>query len=57
MAVVERGLNKSQCMDCLPKKSGRCREVAFSGGFKTVYRMVVDHIKTLKETTISDKIK
>ena len=32
---LERGRNKSQCMDFLSagtQKSGRCREVAFSGG-------------------------
>ena len=27
MAVVGSGLNKSQCVDCPPKKCGRCREV------------------------------
>ena len=32
MAVVERFLSKSQCMDCLPgQKKCRSREVAFSG--------------------------
>ena len=25
---LRRGLNKIQCMDCLPKKSGHCIEVA-----------------------------
>ena len=39
VAVVERwlwlrGLNKSQCMNCPPQKSGHCREVAVVEGFK-----------------------
>ena len=33
VAVVEPGLNKSQCMDCRPRqKQSRCGEVAVSGG-------------------------
>ena len=33
VAVVEPGLNKSQCMDCPPgQKKSRCGEVAVSGG-------------------------
>ena len=33
VAVVEPGLNKSQCMDCPPRqKQSRCGEVAVSGG-------------------------
>ena len=33
VAVVEPGLNKSQCMDCPPQqKQSRCGEVAVSGG-------------------------
>ena len=33
VAVVEPGLNKSQCMDCPPRqKKSRCGEVAVSGG-------------------------
>ena len=31
--AVVRGLNNSECMDFLPKKNGRCGEVAFSGGW------------------------
>ena len=39
VAAVERwpslrGLNKSQCMNSPPQKSGRCREVAIVEGFK-----------------------
>ena len=29
--LLEGGLNKIQCMNCLPKKSGRNREVTDSG--------------------------
>ena len=42
---VERGLNKSQCIDCPPKKrlsqrDGRCGKVAVSGG-STVVRTIM----------------
>ena len=42
VAAVERwpslrGLNKSQCMNSPPQKSGCCREVAVSGGLSIAY--------------------
>ena len=38
---LQRGLNKSQCMDCAPKKSGRCREVAVSGDSTVLTNMLL----------------
>ena len=43
--AVEKGLNKSQCMDCPPQKmllqrDGRCGEVVVSGG-STVVRTIM----------------
>ena len=42
VAIVERwpllrGLNESQCMNCPPQNSGRCREVANSRGSTIAY--------------------
>ena len=34
---LERGLIKSQCMDCPPRKCGRCREAAVSEGSTVIY--------------------
>ena len=38
---LETGWNKSECMDCLPKTNGRCREVPIGGGSTTFRKEII----------------